>query len=131
MTTPSSPDSIKITACILALNEEVQLEEAIETLAGWTDQLIVIDNESTDCTAEIARRYTDVVLSAPRKTQYDALRNLAIEHATGDWVFGYSGSTRSWTSCALTVLRQCDSDAGGGGSVFTGAHAVCTRSSLA
>ena len=56
---------IRITACILALNEEAQLAEAIGTLSGWTDQLIVIDNESTDRTAEIARKHAHVVLTAP------------------------------------------------------------------
>ena len=55
---------VRITACILALNEEGKLEEAIRTLSGWTDRIIVIDNESTDRTAEIARKRADVVLPA-------------------------------------------------------------------
>lgn len=76
-----------ISACILAYNEEKRIEEAIQCLQGWTDQIIVIDNESQDRTAEIARRYTEHVLTAPRVANFDALRNLAIEVATGRWLF--------------------------------------------
>jgi glycosyltransferase involved in cell wall biosynthesis len=76
-----------ISACILARNEEGQIEEALRSLKPWVDQIIVIDNESEDRTAEIARRYADVVLTAPRTANFDALRNLARDVATGQWVF--------------------------------------------
>jgi glycosyltransferase involved in cell wall biosynthesis len=79
-----------ITGCILARNEEAQLDGALRCLQGWTDQLLVLDHESTDATAEIARRSTPHVIpvSAPRGTAcFDGLRNHAIEHATGDWIF--------------------------------------------
>jgi len=77
-----------ITACILARNEERRIEDALRSLQGWTEQVIVIDNESDDGTVKIARRYTDCVLSAPRTGgQFDAIRNLAIEAARGSWIF--------------------------------------------
>jgi glycosyltransferase involved in cell wall biosynthesis/predicted O-methyltransferase YrrM len=76
-----------ITACIMARNEGRRIGAALQSLQGWTDEILVIDNESEDDTAAVARRYADLVLSAPRTLQFDGLRNLAIEHATGDWLF--------------------------------------------
>jgi glycosyltransferase involved in cell wall biosynthesis len=76
-----------ISACILARNEERQIEAALQCLVGWTDQILVIDNESDDRTVEIARRYADRILTAPRAANFDAARNLAIEPATGEWIF--------------------------------------------
>ncbi|MCW3053740.1 MAG: hypothetical protein JWN14_2910, partial [Chthonomonadales bacterium] len=76
-----------LTACILARNEEARIEDALKSLQGWTDQIIVIDNDSTDQTAAIARRYGALVLTAPAGKHFEALRNLAIEHAIGDWLF--------------------------------------------
>src|SRR5947209_6035117 len=61
-----SQASPTITACILARNEERRIEAALQSLAGWTDQIILIDNESEDNTVAIARRYTDHILTAPR-----------------------------------------------------------------
>src|SRR5438128_753154 len=80
-------EGAKICACILARNEEHQIEDALKSLQGWTDQIIVIDNESEDGTVTVARRYTPHILSAPRATNFDAARNLAIDHARGDWLF--------------------------------------------
>jgi glycosyltransferase involved in cell wall biosynthesis len=68
--------SPKITACILARNEERRIEAALQSLQGWTDQILVIDNESEDRTVEIARRYTEQILTAPRAAMFDSLRNL-------------------------------------------------------
>ena len=76
-----------ISACILARNEEGRIEDALRSLVDWTDQIIVIDNESEDRTVEIARRYTDDLLTAPQSANFDAERNRAIEVATGDWMF--------------------------------------------
>ena len=72
---------------------------------------MVIDNESTDATAAIASKYTDVVLTAPRKTQYDSLQNLAIEHSTSDWIFVLDADERVPARHG-PMLRQMISDYG-------------------
>jgi glycosyltransferase involved in cell wall biosynthesis len=79
--------AVTISACILARNEEHRIEDALKSLQGWTDQILVIDNESEDATVEIARRYGAVILTAPRAANFDAVRNLAIEPAIGEWIF--------------------------------------------
>jgi len=99
---PRSPNSHlptpAITGVILARNEERNLEDALRSLDGWTDQVILLDDGSTDRTAEIARRCGAVVIpvgeGGRRKDEggrsdgrFDCLRNLAVEHATGDWIF--------------------------------------------
>src|SRR5258708_1327534 len=76
-----------ISACILARNEERRIAGAIECLRDWTDQVIVIENESDDQTVAIARQYTDQILHAPPALNFDAIRNRAIEVATGGWIF--------------------------------------------
>ncbi len=75
-----------ITVVILARNEASRIEPAIQSTLGWTDQSIVIDNESEDDTAAIARSYGASIISAPLQPQFDALRNLAIDQANGDWI---------------------------------------------
>lgn len=63
---PAQRERPLITACILARNEAGRIEGAIDCLQGWTDEIIVIDNESEDATAEIAARLGARVLTAPR-----------------------------------------------------------------
>src|SRR5438046_1623249 len=94
-----------ITACILARNEEHRLEGALQSLQGWTDQILVIDNESEDATVEVARRYTEHVLTAARAVNFDAARNLAIEHATSGWLFYLDADERASARLGHEVRR--------------------------
>ena len=47
--------SQKITAIVLAKNEEDMIGDCLESL-GFVDEIIVVDNDSTDDTVEIARK---------------------------------------------------------------------------
>lgn len=75
----------KITACLLARNEEARIGEVLKSLQAWTDQIIVIDDG--DATAEIAARYAETVLFAPKGDSFDSLRSLASDRTAGDWIF--------------------------------------------
>ena len=94
-----------ITACILARNEANRIETALQSLQGWTDQILVIDNQSEDDTAKIARRYADQVLSSPVMLNFDGARNLAIEHATGEWIFYLDADERVPSALGETIRR--------------------------
>lgn len=94
-----------ITGCILALNEEQRMKGAIQSLAGLADQIIVIDNGSTDSTVEIAIRLGAKILNAPRAANFDAIRNLAIEEADSDWIFYLDADERNPAGLAR-VLRD-------------------------
>ena len=50
----------KISAIVSVFNEEKNLKDCLETLK-WCDEIVVVNNSSTDKTEEIAKRYTDKV----------------------------------------------------------------------
>lgn len=97
----------RITACILARNEERRLLPALESLRGWTDYVLVLDNESEDGTAALARQHADQVLTVPRPLggQFDALRNRAREQGVGDWIFFLDADERVPPRLGLTLKR--------------------------
>jgi hypothetical protein len=45
----------KVAVIIPALNEELAITEVISAIPNWVDDLIVVDNGSTDSTAMVAR----------------------------------------------------------------------------
>jgi len=47
----------KLSVVISAYNEEKKIEECLKSVK-FADEIIVVDNESTDKTAEIAGKYT-------------------------------------------------------------------------
>ena len=75
-----------ITGCILARNEERNIEAAIESLRACSDEILVIDNESDDETAAIALRCGARVVTAPRcNGNFDGARNLREDGLSNGW----------------------------------------------
>lgn len=74
----------RITPVILTRNEEPNIERTLEQLR-WAKDVVVIDSESTDATAAIARRFANVrVLERP----FDS-------HAA-QWAYGVSQAATEW-----------------------------------
>jgi len=76
----------------LTLNEERNIADCL-TSVRWADELIVVDSGSNDRTAELARQFTDKVLTVEWKG-YGLTKNLALENATGEWVLWLDADER-------------------------------------
>ena len=85
---------MRLSIVVPAFNEErliagtlERLKEGIEVFRrrGWTDELIVCDNNSTDRTAELARAAGATVVFEP-VNQIARARNAAARAASGDWL---------------------------------------------
>jgi glycosyltransferase involved in cell wall biosynthesis len=83
---------MKITATVITFNEEQNIAAALETL-GWADEIIVVDSQSTDRTAEIARQFTDRVYVRPWPG-YSDQKNFAAAQAKNDWIFSLDADER-------------------------------------
>src|SRR5690606_10903735 len=71
-------------AVVITKNEERNVAACLETLR-WADQLVVVDAESTDRTAEIARRFTPHVFVRPWPG-FGPQKNFAFHQVTCDWI---------------------------------------------
>ncbi len=67
------------------LNEEANLPFVLATLR-WCDEIVVVDMDSDDHTAEIARGFTDRVVSHPRTGYVEPARAFGVEQCAGEWV---------------------------------------------
>lgn len=82
----------KVSVITLAYNEEHNIAECLASVR-WADEIIVVDSGSTDRTVELARRFTDRVLTVEWKG-YGATKNIALQHATGDWILWLDADER-------------------------------------
>ncbi len=70
---------------ILARNEEKSISDALKSVT-CADEILVIDDDSTDKTADIARSNGAHVISHNLNGNFSQQRNLAMEQAKGDWI---------------------------------------------
>src|SRR5437867_167284 len=73
-----------IAAVVITKNEERNITTCLESLK-WVDELIVVDAESSDRTAELAKAYTPKVFLRAW-SGYGPQKNFAIDQATADWI---------------------------------------------
>jgi glycosyltransferase involved in cell wall biosynthesis len=81
-----------ISATLITLNEEVNIEEALQSLA-WADEVVVVDGGSTDATVEICRRFTDRIFTRTW-TGFVDQKNHAVAQASHDWVLSLDADER-------------------------------------
>lgn len=83
---------------------------------GREFELVVVDNASTDATAEVARAHGARVVAEPHR-QISRVRNTGAAHTEGDWLLFVDADT--WPSRALLgkALALLDAGACGGGAL--------------
>lgn len=94
-----------ISVLLICKNEADRIEPCLQSVAGWADEVIVLDSGSTDGTVEIARRYTDKVWVTDWPG-YGAQRNRALERCTGDWVLSIDADERVTPELRAEIDRR-------------------------
>lgn len=74
-----------ISVTILAKNAQKTLHECLEALQDF-DEIILLDNESSDDTRQIAQSFPNVKIYTSKFIGFGALKNLAISYAKNDWI---------------------------------------------
>ncbi|MBP2630533.1 MAG: methyltransferase protein [Firmicutes bacterium] len=77
---------MRISACIIAKNEESNIVKCLNSMKPIVDEIIVVDTGSTDQTAAAARSCGAVVYSSEWQNDFAAAKNFAINKAKGDWI---------------------------------------------
>ena len=83
---------MKISVYIIAYNEAEKIKDCINSVL-WADEIIVADSHSTDGTSEIAESLGAKVVHIDFDG-YGKLRNEAISHCSGDWIFSLDSDER-------------------------------------
>lgn len=94
----------KITALILAKNEERNIEACIKTLA-FTDEVLVIDDFSTDKTKEIAESLGARVIQRSMNGDWGGQQTFAIQNASHEWVLFVDADERISEPLSKEILQ--------------------------
>jgi|GEM_PF-2263430 len=75
----------KLSVCILVKNEERTIKDCLDSIKDVADEILVVDNGSTDATIQILRTYNCKIIDGSGLLLDDA-RKLYIKKAIYDWI---------------------------------------------
>jgi len=94
-----------ISVVINTLNEEANLPRAIASVKSFADEIVVVDMESTDKTAEVAKSLGAKVFSHKKAGYVEPARNYALRQAQGLWLFVLDADEEVPQGLALQIQK--------------------------
>lgn len=95
-----------ISAVISAFNEEKMIEECLKSLS-FVDEIIFVDNTSSDQTVKIAKKYTKKVFVRPNDpVMLNINKNFGFTKATGDWIISIDSDERITPQLAREIKSK-------------------------
>lgn len=92
---------MKLTGIVIAKNEEKMIGDCLRSLY-FCDEILVIDNESTDKTTEISKKNGAVIIKV-KSDDFSRIRNEGLKNAKNDWVLYVDADERVSTELTKEI----------------------------
>lgn len=83
----------KLSVVISAFNEEKKIEDCFKSVV-FADEIILVDNSSTDNTTQIARKYTSKIFTKPNNPMLNVNKNFGFTKARSAWILSLDADER-------------------------------------
>ena len=77
---------VKLSVVVDTYNKEKDLARCLESVTGLADEIVVCDEESTDNTVEIAKRFGAKIVTHKTVPYVELIRNFEVSKALGEWI---------------------------------------------
>lgn len=86
---------MKISVVISAYNEEEKIKDCLESVRNLADEIIFVDNSSSDRTVQIAGEYTDKIYTKPNDpVNLNKNKNVGFSKAASPWILSLDADER-------------------------------------
>jgi glycosyltransferase involved in cell wall biosynthesis len=86
-------EKVQISVVIITKNEENNIEACLQSVCGWADEIIVVDDNSSDRTVSLAQPYATKIFYRSMDNE-GTHRNWAYAQAQNDWVLSLDADER-------------------------------------
>ena len=98
---------MKISVVISAYNEEAMIEDCLKSAKSLADEIIFVDNTSTDKTVEIAKKYTEKIFVRENDpVMLNRNKNFGFTKATGDWILSLDADERLTPELSAEIRKS-------------------------
>ena len=103
-----------IVGCIMTLNNEIYIENALKSLSSVSDRIVVVDGGSTDSTIDVCRDYTDEIIINKWPGNHSEQRNVYLDYVKrnypNSWCFNLDSDETIEPSKSKVILELCKSE---------------------
>ncbi len=100
--------SQKLSVIIITLNEAENIRACLESVI-WADEIIIVDSGSTDETLQICQEFSATIVMNTNWQGFGYQKNLALQHATCDWVLSLDADERISDQLRETIISTINS----------------------
>lgn len=101
---------LKISAALATYNEEKNIKDCLESVKDLVDEIIIVDGNSTDKTAEIATEYGAKVIKVENDPMFHNMKQKAFDTAKGEWVLYLDADERVSPALAKEIKKVTSLD---------------------
>lgn len=100
----------RLSVVLATRNEEKNIEKCLLSVRDIADEIIVVDEESTDSTQKIARSLGAKVYSTKHEQMFHKTKQKALDLSTGDWILQLDADERVTASLAKEIVQVIEMD---------------------
>ena len=93
-----------LSVILITRNEEANLDDCLASLEGIAQQIVVVDNNSSDRTLEIANSYGAAISQPADWPGFGPQKNRALDLATSEWVLSLDADERLTPALKSEIL---------------------------
>ena len=97
--------SKNLSVALATLNEEENIENCLRSVKDIANEIIVVDEGSTDKTREVARKFGAKVYKVKHEPIFHKTKQKAIDKATGDWILQLDADERVSKKLAKEIKK--------------------------
>lgn len=100
---------MSLSVTIATRNEENNIGACLQSVK-WADEIVIVDDLSSDTTVAIAEKYTSKIFIRDSKKDFHQNKNLAIEKASGDWILSLDADEVVPQELAIEIQEAISND---------------------
>jgi glycosyltransferase involved in cell wall biosynthesis len=77
---------MNLSIAVITFNEERIIEKMLNSVKDLADEIVIVDSFSTDRTAEICRKFSNVKFLQKNFEGYGSQKNFALQQCSGNWI---------------------------------------------
>lgn len=96
---------MKVSVVVTAHNEEDKISDCLKSVENIANEIILINNSSTDRTVEIAKKFTDRIYQHENNPMLNVSKNFGFSKAKSEWILSLDADERITNELETEILN--------------------------